>query len=178
MIDVEIELARSEDAGRIPEIERRAARLFPETLLPSGLANETTTAEDVAEAIEAGGLLVARDVRAGVIGFALLEEDEGEAHLEEIDVDPDHGRRGVGRALVEAAIAWARARGASRITLSTFRDLAWNAPFYARCGFEVVPASAYSDRDRGRRAEEAASGLEVSQRVIMARELGGAPSRR
>ena len=172
MAEVEIALARRADVSRIPGIERRAAALFPASLLPSALAEETTSEAEVAIAVEEGRLLVARDAQAGVIGFALLEREGREVHLEEIDVDPDHGRRGVGRALVEAVIDWSREQGASRITLSTFRDLAWNAPFYARCGFEVVPASAWSARDRARRREEAAAGLDVAQRVIMARGLG------
>lgn len=166
-----IGLARADEVGRIPEIERRAAALFPAELLPDGLADETTSDEAARAAQAEGRLLVARDARDGVVGFALLEDDPGAVHLEEIDVDPAHGRRGIGRALVEAALAWAAERGASRMTLSTFRDVAWNAPFYARCGFAVVPAEAWSEADRLRREEEAAAGLDVSRRVIMARAL-------
>ena len=172
MAEIAIGPARPDDVGRIPEIERRAATLFPDALLPAGLADETTSDEALRAAQAEGRLLVARDVRDGVIGFALLEDEDAVVHLEEIDVDPAHGRRGIGRALVDAALAWAASRGASRMTLSTFRDVAWNAPFYARCGFEVVPSKAWSEADRQRRAEEAAAGLDVSRRVIMARALG------
>jgi ribosomal protein S18 acetylase RimI-like enzyme len=52
-------------------------------------------------------------------------------------VDPDRRGAGIGRALVEAAVAEARARGARRLTL---RVLAPNAParaVYAAAGFVV-----------------------------------------
>jgi ribosomal protein S18 acetylase RimI-like enzyme len=52
-------------------------------------------------------------------------------------VDPAHRRRGLGRALLDAAAAEARARGARRLTL---RVLAHNEParrLYERAGFVV-----------------------------------------
>ena len=74
------------------------------SLLPEALAEQTTSRAEAGEAQREGRLLVARDAEAGVVGFALVEFEGTEVHLEEIDVDPDHGRRGIGRALVEAVI--------------------------------------------------------------------------
>ena len=59
-------------------------------------------------------------------------------HLEEVDVHPDHGRRGVGTALVRAVCDWVRRSGHAEITLTTFRALPWNMPFYRRLGFEEM----------------------------------------
>ncbi|WP_315637564.1 MULTISPECIES: GNAT family N-acetyltransferase [Microbacterium] len=70
------------------------------------------------------------------VGFAHVLEVDGEAHLEQLSVRPEHARRGVGRALVVAAQEEARRRGHRRLTLRTYADVPWNAPFYARCGFE------------------------------------------
>ena len=52
--------------------------------------------------------------------------------LEEIDVHPDHGRRGLGRRLVSAVCAWAARGGHRWLTLTTFRDVPFNMPFHAR----------------------------------------------
>lgn len=74
------------------------------------------------------------------VGFARLEELDGQAHLEQLSVHPDAAGAGLGRALVEAALDWARKQGYVSMTLCTFRDVPFNAPFYASCGFDVVPA--------------------------------------
>ena len=65
---------------------------------------------------------------------------ESHAHLAQISVHPDHGRRGVGRALLEAAAERAALKGHGSLTLTTYADLPWNGPFYARHGFVEVPA--------------------------------------
>lgn len=71
-------------------------------------------------------------------GFARIEEVGTDAHLEQLSVDPRHAGRGVGRALVEAALAWAREQGYPGMTLCTFADVPFNAPFYRSCGFVVI----------------------------------------
>jgi GNAT superfamily N-acetyltransferase len=72
------------------------------------------------------------------VGFARLEEVDGRAHLEQLSVHPDAAGAGVGRALVEAALTWARTRGYTSMTLCTFAGVPFNAPFYASCGFAEV----------------------------------------
>ena len=51
----------------------------------------------------------------------------------------------MGRALVAAVIEQARAMQLNSVTLTTFRDLPWNAPFYQRMGF-VELTLAQADR--------------------------------
>ncbi len=63
---------------------------------------------------------------------------DGEGLLDEVAVAPAHGRRGIGRALVDEVVAWAAAGGFPSVTLATFRDVPWNAPYYEKLGFEVV----------------------------------------
>ncbi len=69
------------------------------------------------------------------VGFARIDPVDGGVHLEQLSVHPDHGRRGLGRRLLEAACAWAAARGHDRLTLCTFDDVAFNGPFYRSAGF-------------------------------------------
>jgi GNAT superfamily N-acetyltransferase len=83
----------------------------------------------VAEHTSDGGTIPA------VVGFVHVLELEGHAHLEQLSVLPAFGRRGIGRGLVEAALAEARRRGHPEITLRTYVDVPWNAPFYGSCGF-------------------------------------------
>ena len=72
------------------------------------------------------------------VGFACVEVVDGDAHLWQLSVRPEAGRQGRGTALVEAVCAWAVAQGLPGVTLTTFADVAWNGPFYARLGFTVV----------------------------------------
>lgn len=72
------------------------------------------------------------------MGFAIFALHEDEAHLEEIDVVPEHAGNDLGRRLIRAVIAQTREAGLARLTLTTFRDVPFNAPFYARLGFRIV----------------------------------------
>lgn len=72
------------------------------------------------------------------VGFVRLEIVDGQAHLEQLSVCPSVAGRGIGRSLVEAAKAWARESGFAAMTLCTFADVPFNAPFYADCGFVEV----------------------------------------
>ena len=56
------------------------------------------------------------------------------AHVQELAVIPGQMRRGIGTALLAAACDWARAEGFAAITLTTYRDVPWNAPYYRREG--------------------------------------------
>lgn len=119
---------------------------------------------------EAGG------ERSGVpLGFAhvLMVGHAGDpsAHLEQLSVAPTAMRRGIGSSLVRAALREARAEGARSMTLCTYVDLAWNAPFYAGLGFaEVAHPVGFT---AGVREAERRLGLDdLGRRVVMARATG------
>ena len=171
MISCTIGLAEADEVQLLPEIERRAGTLFsPDDLAPE-LARETPPLALYAEAQREGRLLVARNEDGRVVGFSFLLWIDGHAHLEEVDVEPNSGRRGMGRALVEASCDWATERGSDRITLSTFRDVAWNAPFYARLGFVAIPRASLSPALLRVREHEASDGLDPEKRIMMSRML-------
>jgi ribosomal protein S18 acetylase RimI-like enzyme len=107
---------------------------------------------------------------AGPVGFVQVIEVDGWAHLEQVSVLPEFGRRGIGRRLVDAAAEAARERGYRELTLRTFVEVPWNAPFYLSCGFVVTePASEFH---RGLVREEERLGLTaLGARVQMTRVL-------
>ncbi len=170
--DFEVGRATAAELAELAGIEARAARLFPPEDLPAELADQTIPAEELARAQQEQRLFVARETTsARVVGFALLSEAGRDALLEEVDVDPEFGRRGLGGRLVAAVCDAAREAGHARIVLSTFRHLAWNADFYARLGFRELAESEWTAAQRTLRREEAALGLDPTRRVWMAREL-------
>lgn len=169
MSEFVIGLSSAEDVKALAGIELRASALFsPEDLAPEW-ASKTTPDSVYERAQRDARLIVAREVGGRVVGFAHLVWVGGIAHLEEVDVEPEFARRGIGRSLVLASCDWARARGSERITLSTFRDVAWNAPFYARLGFSEVPDRDLSADLRRLREKEGRKGLEPDKRIMMCR---------
>jgi GNAT superfamily N-acetyltransferase len=162
-----VRLAEPRDVASLPAIEIAADELFPEEDLPRVLRGSATGVEPLEAARLAGRLWVAADRDGTPVGFAYVEVVDGHAHLEEIDVLPEHGRRGIGRRLVETVIAWARASGTCPITLTTFRELPWNAPFYASLGFEVLGDEALTPALREVVEHEARCGLDPRRRVVM-----------
>jgi GNAT superfamily N-acetyltransferase len=160
--------ARPHEVGPLPRIELAAAGLFPDEDLPQELRTEATPESAFAEAAEAGRLLIAVESRTrSPVGFALAGVVDGSAHLLELDVHPDHGRQGLGARLIDAVAQWARDRGDTGLTLTTFVHLAWNAPYYRRLGFETIARKETGPELEGLLRQETAKGLDPAKRVAM-----------
>jgi len=69
------------------------------------------------------------------MGFVCVELVDALPHIWQLSVYPDHARQGLGRLLIEATSAWAASEGFEAITLTTYRDVPWNGPFYESLGF-------------------------------------------
>ena len=163
-----IRMARPRDLPLIPSIELAAAALLAGHA-PESVLSETTSQRDLQEAQRHGRLWVAL-ASDRPVGFAHVELLEpGVAHLEEIDVHPEYGRRGLGRRLVLAICEWAVTAGYRSVTLTTFRDVPWNMPFYARLGFEVISAEQLSPALLSVIQHETRRGLDPTRRVAMRR---------
>ena len=74
------------------------------------------------------------------VAYLLAAVVDGDLHVEQVSVHPDHAGRRLGAALIEHLVEVARAESRRALTLTTFRDVPWNAPFYSRLGFEFGPA--------------------------------------
>jgi GNAT superfamily N-acetyltransferase len=158
--------AEPDHLAALPDIELAAATLLAGHV-PESVLQETTPNAVFRAAQREGRLWVALGPRLPV-GFALaVLLAERHSHLAEIDVAPPHGRRGIGRALVAAVLAWASASGHRRTTLTTFRSLPWNMPFYASAGFEEISARGWTAELRAIVAAEAESGLAAERRCVM-----------
>ena len=120
----EIGLARAHELPHLPEIERAASAMFSVEDLPAERRNAMMPVSFLEQTAARGRLWVARLLAPPTpVGFAAATLVDGSAHLFEMDVLPEHGRRGLGRALVLHVARWARAAGfASLSRLSgTFR---------------------------------------------------------
>jgi GNAT superfamily N-acetyltransferase len=159
---LEIRPARPDELAALPRIASQADEIFRAVgmIIPSG-------GPAVEELRAARVVLVAG---RPVVGFAQVDELGGLAHLAELDVVPGRMRQGIGTALLESACTWAREHGYRAITLTTFADVPWNAPFYAAHGF--VQLSELSPELVEVRDWERARGLDaIGPRIAMRRNL-------
>lgn len=131
-------LGTEEDIADLQRIDLAASRLFePTGLIDEGPDGPTPIPEAALRNGIAKKLLIVSlsDDTGFPNGFALMSRHSPDLYLDQISVDPAHGRRGIGANLLGLVIARADALKLRGVVLSTFRDLAWNGPFYARHGF-------------------------------------------
>lgn len=171
--DWTIRLAAGHEVPALAEIERRAGARFETIPALADLPEVLMPPSAFAAGLARGQLWAAVTVAdATPVGFAYAEVVDDAVHLDELDVLPEWGRRGIGRALVATVVEDARRRGLSAVTLTTFRDVPWNAPFYARLGFRSLALAELGPGLVAVWAHEATRGLPAALRVVMRREIG------
>jgi GNAT superfamily N-acetyltransferase len=170
MTETTIRPARADELTLLRSIEKAAGVLFREIGM-TDVAEHPPPSLEAFEAYQRAGLAwtaALGDDQA--VGFVLVKLVDGCAHIEQVSVHPAQGRQGIGRLLISAVEGWAAGRGLPALTLSTFRNVAFNGPYYARLGFrelvELTPGLVEIRR------EETAMGLEPAARVFMRREVG------
>ncbi|MGP3988310.1 GNAT family N-acetyltransferase [Streptomyces sp. 3N207] len=167
-----IRAGTARELGRLQEIERAAGRWFRDLGMDEIADDEPPSTECLREFAEAGGLWVATDATDGPpVAYVLTEPVDGCLHIEQLSVHPDRARRGIGRALLDHLTARAAADRMPALTLTTFTDVPWNAPYYARLGFRTLAAHELGPELREIRVRETKAGLDRWPRVCMRREV-------
>ncbi|MER5882980.1 GNAT family N-acetyltransferase [Streptomyces sp. NPDC001941] len=151
-------------------IERAAGESF-RALGMDSVADDEPPALALLETYRAGGHAWVADEGGHPVAYLVSDVIDGAAHIEQVTVHPRAARRGVGRALIEDLAARAAGRGLGALTLTTFTDVPWNAPYYARLGFRALAEAELTEGLRKIRREEADLGLDHWPRVCMRREL-------
>jgi len=163
-------------AAEIPAliaIDLAAGQLFAGTgMLPDEALDDHVPADILEEAIPGGHLAVVRDRDGVPAGFVMTSPRPGMLYLDQISVHPAHGRRGLGAALVKWVVKDARRRGRRSVTLSTFRKVPWNGPFYRKLGFRELPRKRMAFWMLEIESLQAEKGLDVTQRCFMQRKVG------
>ena len=136
--ELRIRRARSVDVPLLQAIERAAAGRYAE-LSETRFCLELPVRDDDEHrfARECGFAVVS--VLDGVpVGFALATPKDDRAHLLEFAVAPKQQGRGCGARLIAAVEAWPQESGFTEMTLTTYRDVQWNAPFFRSLGYELI----------------------------------------
>jgi GNAT superfamily N-acetyltransferase len=134
-----IRTATEADLPVMREIERAAGTAFAEVGMREIADAEPLSLEELASYQQGGRAWVAEDSAGRPVAYLVADLVDGDVHVEQVSVHPGAARRGIGRTLLDHAAAYAAARGASALTLTTFAEVPWNAPYYVRCGFPSSP---------------------------------------
>lgn len=105
------------------------------------------------------------------VAYLLADIVDGNAHLEQVSVHPSHARQGIGLALLNHLVEWSRTQSLPAITLTTYTEVPWNAPYYTRHGFHPIPPEDLTSGLKAIRKAEAAHGLDQWPRTCMLRTL-------
>ena len=167
MTEVHLRPATFADFNLMLDIEITAAKLFPNSVLPAHVGR-TGSPEEIRAGIAAGLAWVAEEEQNSVVGFLVVEAIGTSMNIVEMDVLPSHGRQGIGSQLLEHTVVQCKTMGFREITLTTFLNIPWNAPFYAQHGFKVAGSLSHLPHLSQALQREALHGLR--ERVAMFRD--------
>ena len=140
-----LRLGEAADLQALCDIDLDAGELFERAGLELSLPedHEYLVAERTRwrRCLEAGTTVIAMDMRGRAVGFAAIDLLDGEPYLEQLSVRVSHMRRGIGSALINAALDAACRDSAAAMWLTTYAHLPWNRPLYEKHAFSVVPPS-------------------------------------
>ncbi|HCT7896941.1 TPA: GNAT family N-acetyltransferase [Enterobacter cloacae] len=164
-LNITVRPTRPGDVTALPAIERAAGQRFRDYPELAWLAEgDVISAEQHLDYAERGLSWLAQ-ANDQPVGFILAEMHVSSLFIVELSVHLDWQGKGIGRRLIACVADQARKRGLASLTLTTFRDVPWNAPFYARLGFEMM--TTLTPELREKREEETAHGLAYDARCAM-----------
>lgn len=166
-----IRAATAADSPALQDIELAAGARFATVGLADIAAHDPFPIAELDAYAAAGRSWVGTTTDGALTGYAVADVLDGCGHLEQVSVRPEHQGHGVGRALVDAVIAWARDSRYPAVTLTTFTEVAWNAPLYAHLGFRALGDDELGPELASRRDDETRHGLDPERRVCMRFEV-------
>ncbi|WP_280384997.1 GNAT family N-acetyltransferase [Nocardia wallacei] len=160
-----------DDLPILRDIERAAGKPFADIGMVWVAEDEPPSIERLRGFAEAGRAWVYADAADVPVAYLVADVVDGSAHLEQVSVRPEYAGRRIGKALIDHLAAWASARGLPALTLTTFTEVPWNAPYYTRLGFRRLSTAEETPGLRALRAAESTHGLDRSPRTSMRRDL-------
>ena len=156
------------DAAILPTIEHSAAQTFRGHLELGWIADDDVQSEQdhlnyIAQEME----WVAVNNNDQPVAFINIERLQESLHICEVSVCQSWQGKGVGRRLIQQVVEFALLEGVRSVTLTTFREIAWNAPYYQRLGFSIVEASELTTDLASILQQEVNAGFNAEQRCAM-----------
>lgn len=163
---IQIRPATERDFPCLLDVEGDAAQLFANFGLVA-IAAFAPSPEDFYRSLPEESIVLVAVDNVRIVGFSVGIVVDGQSYLREVSVRRSYAKQGIGKRLVQGVMQWAVAHGFHTMTLTTFRDLPFNGPFYNNLGFqEFIPDNAWPELCQIREKEKR-GGLEVSPRIAM-----------
>jgi GNAT superfamily N-acetyltransferase len=165
--DFTIRKARNEDIPLLGPIERSAAELFRTVNLDYLADGPTVDQSLLSKMARTNHLWVAVNAMDHPVGFTGGEDLDGNFHIFEISVAQDSQGKGIGKALVTEVTRQVKEEGFTAVTLTTYRNLPWNGPWYTKMGFTEVEVEEMGKEYIKIWDQEAQHGHDMDLRCVM-----------
>ncbi len=160
------------DAPFLPGIERSSGELFRQSPGLEWIADDGVQSEAEHRVLIAEGVaFVAELETSGIVAFLNGEVVSDALHIWQMAVHRDQQGRGIGRKLMEAAQQFAADHAINELTLTTFRQVPWNEPYYQKFGFVTLGREDLGPRLTAVLHAEEQAGLPAAKRCAMRKHL-------
>jgi GNAT superfamily N-acetyltransferase len=173
MAATHIRSARALDLDTLAALEVQAGQVFHSVGM-SEVADDVPDPEALRRS-QGRGLIWVAEERGEIAGYIVATVIDGNAHIGQVSVAPAFARQGIGRRLISHVEDWGRRNSRPATTLTTFRDVPWNGPYYETLGYRELPASEIgSEVSAEMRHEASLPAIDASRRCAMIKYNGGA----
>jgi GNAT superfamily N-acetyltransferase len=164
-------MAIETDLPELANIEVVAGKAFADIGMDAVAGDEALPQDQLRAYLDGGRAWVAVNTNDVPVAYVIVDVVDGNAHIEQVSVDPAYAHQRIGQALIERVGTWASERGYPALTLTTFVEVPWNLPYYERLGFSRLTDADETPGLRAIRAHEASLGLDQWPRCCMRRDL-------
>lgn len=163
-------LATPADVPEIRTLERAAGEVFRSVGLARIADHEPPHSQVLCDAARAGELWV-MDVDKQLAAWAWFVLRDDALHIAQVSAHPRQRGQRYGTRLIEHASEVAAGRGIELVTLTTYTEVPWNAPWYRTLGFaefapQELPAFLAEIRE-----QELHAGLDIAPRCAMYKKV-------
>jgi GNAT superfamily N-acetyltransferase len=174
MASTRIRSATTGDLGRLAILEVQAGQVFHSVGM-SEVADDAPDQETLRRGQEQGLIWVA-EVDREIAGYIVATVLDGNAHIQQVSVAPAYARQRIGHLLISHVEDWGSRHNRPATTLTTFRDVPWNGPYYETLGYRELSGPEIGREVSTEMRHEASSlpGMDASRRCAMIKPNGRA----
>lgn len=172
MASARIRSATPVDLDNLAILEVQAGQVFHSVGM-SAVADDVPDQEALRRR-QGQGLIWVAEVHGEIAGYIVATVLDGNAHIQQVSVAPAYARQRIGHQLISHVEDWGGRHSRPATTLTTFRDVPWNGPYYETLGYRELSGSEIGCEVSAELKHEATlPGLDASRRCAMIKPNSG-----